>query len=95
MIDDPSSQRPKEYILKALRTREGKMIGSCSLSSYTNGNSNRGLDTGVEKGAWEITYDLDPEYWGRGMGKWIVGFLVNWAGWAGISSINAVSPSRS
>jgi len=64
------------------------MIGNTDMFSFID------EETGKEK--WEIAYDLDPDYWGKGLGKWMIGFLVNWAGWIGIDTITAVShlPSR-
>jgi len=47
-------------------------------------------DRGKEK--WEIAYDLDPLYWGKGLGRGMIEFLVNWAGWLGVDVVTAVSP---
>lgn len=76
------SQPPMEtrYILRALRTLEGgKMIGNLDLFPVT------------EENRWEIAYDLDPEYWGQGLGSMMVGFLVQWAGCTGVKVVSAVS----
>lgn len=71
---------PKEgwYVFRALRTKEGKMIGNLALYDVPG------------EGRWEIAYDLDPDYWGRGLGGMMVGFLVNWAGVIGVKVISAV-----
>ena len=36
-------------------------------------------------------YDLDPLYWGKGLGRGMIEFLVNWAGWLGVDVVTAVS----
>lgn len=68
------------YLLRALRTPEGKMIGNLDLFEIP------------EEGRWEIAYDLDPDYWGKGLGGMMVDFLVQWAGVIGVKVISAVCP---
>jgi RimJ/RimL family protein N-acetyltransferase len=63
------------------------MIGNTDLFSFID------EETGKEK--WEIAYDLDPDHWGKGLGKGMIGFLVNWAGWIGVDVITAVCTRRS
>jgi RimJ/RimL family protein N-acetyltransferase len=93
---DPSSsspQKPKQYLLRALRTAQGQMIGNAALFSYIvpdNDETSPVEDRGKEK--WEIAYDLDPLYWGKGLGRGMIEFLVNWAGWLGVDVVTAVSP---
>lgn len=43
-----------------------------------------------EEGRWEIAYDLDPDYWGKGLGGMMVGSLVQWAGVIGVKLISTV-----
>lgn len=69
------------YVLRALRTAEGKMVGNMALFDVE------------EETRWEIAYDLDPEHWGKGLGSMMVDFLVQWAGVIGVKTISAVSPS--
>jgi RimJ/RimL family protein N-acetyltransferase len=85
-VKDPSSKPPKQCILRALRTTEGKIVGNAFLLSAKEEKD------GVEKEVNEIGYDLDVDYWGKGLGKFMVQFLVNWAGWVGLETIFAVSP---
>jgi RimJ/RimL family protein N-acetyltransferase len=61
------------------------MIGNLALFSYVD------EEGGKEK--WEIAYDLDPDHWGKGLGKGMIGFLVKWAGWMGVDVITAVCES--
>lgn len=89
----PNSEKPKRYLLRALRTAEGQMIGNTDLFSFTvaeNDETSPVEDRGKEK--WEIAYDLDPLYWGKGLGRGMIEFLVNWAGWLGVDVVTAVSP---
>lgn len=68
------------------------MIGNTDLFSFTvpdDDESSPVEDRGKEK--WEIAYDLDPAFWGKGLGKGMIGFLVNWAGWLGVTVVTAVS----
>lgn len=58
------------------------MIGNTDLFSFLDEN-------GKEK--WEIAYDLDPAHWGKGLGRGMIGFLVQWAGWLGVDVVTAVS----
>lgn len=69
------------YILRALRNPQGRMIGNLDLFQV------------AEEGRWEIAYDLDPEWWGLGLGGMMVGFLVNWGGAIGVKVISAVCPA--
>jgi RimJ/RimL family protein N-acetyltransferase len=93
---DPSSsepEKPKQYLLRALRNAQGQMIGNAALFSYIvadNDETSPVEDRGKEK--WEIAYDLDPNYWGEGLGRGMIEFLVNWAGWLGVDVVTAVSP---
>ena len=68
------------------------MIGNTDLFSFTvpaDDETSPEEDRGKVK--WEIAYDLDPEYWGKGLGRGMIGFLVNWAGWLGVDVVTAVS----
>jgi GNAT superfamily N-acetyltransferase len=60
------------------------MVGNTDLFSYID-------EEGNEK--WEIAYDLDPDYWGKGLGGGMIGFLVQWAGWTGVWVVTAVGLS--
>lgn len=67
------------------------MIGNLALFSYIvpDDSTQEKEDIGHEK--WEIAYDLDPAHWGKGLGKGMIAFLVNWAGWSGVDVLTAVS----
>lgn len=68
------------------------MIGNVDLFSFIvplDDETSPAEDRGHIK--WEIAYDLDPNYWGKGLGKGMIGFLVNWAGWLGVDVVTAVS----
>jgi GNAT superfamily N-acetyltransferase len=90
-----SDPKPEQYLLRALRTSSGQMIGNTALFNFTvpeNDETSPMEDRGKVK--WEIAYDLDPDYWGKGLGRGMIEFLVNWAGWLGLDAITAVSCSR-
>jgi RimJ/RimL family protein N-acetyltransferase len=89
-------EKPKRYLLRALRTAQGQMIGNTDLFSFIvaeNDETSPLEDRGKQK--WEIAYDLDPAYWGKGLGRGMIDFLVNWAGWLGVDVVTAVRPSVS
>ena len=68
------------------------MIGNAALFSFIvpdDDATSPAEDFGKEK--WEIAYDLDPDYWGKGLGRGMIDFLVNWAGWLGVDVVTAVS----
>jgi RimJ/RimL family protein N-acetyltransferase len=69
------------------------MIGNFGLFNYLVGIDDLSapeLDRGKKK--WEISYDLDPNHWGQGLGKGIIGFLVSMGSWMGANVLTAVSP---
>ena len=80
--------KPKRFILRGLRNVEGKLIGTMfgSIVPLTEE-----VGEHQERVKWELGYDIDPEYWGKGLGKGMIGFTVNWAGWLGIDTLIAVS----
>ena len=84
----PSPAKPERFILRGLRTVEGKLIGNLFGSIVPASDEAEGVQ---KRESWELGYDLDPDYWGKGLGKRMIGFEVNWAGWLGIDTLVAVS----
>lgn len=92
---DPSriQPRPLPWVLKAVRNPSGQFIGNVIITPYTKGGSTAEdvLALPPKEQVWEMSYDLLPEYQGKGIGREMIRAGVEWPTWCGIGKLMAVS----
>ncbi|WWD22627.1 hypothetical protein CI109_107120 [Kwoniella shandongensis] len=69
----------RKFPLGAVRqTSTGRLVGSISLGESVH-----------QPGNWEVSYQLDPDYHGKGIGKGMIKAAVGFATWVGVKRVLA------